>query len=667
MRSSVSCASCRKAKIKCVHSGMAPCQKCRKSGIAGCILTKPPQRPTRRERSSTNVPSSPTADGPDVARPRRQFRPTSTFVGEQTEQLPSIVVIDQHLASLSAGTILKGLNVFTNKFPELGILHIPVFQKDLQSNPQSTRTLLAAILAVVKIQPILSNQAWATHLISSEAYANYAKARLSDEILRPPRIHTVQALLIMTLYEWGSCGFHQAWVYCGIATRVMQAIHSQRVAPYPLDPTSDGSKDAVCLAIENRAFWACFIMDRMISSGTYNPPMLTMPEMTKLKVMRPLSTVEFAFGTDPNSVDNGFEQNTSHFEHHLDGPLDVITHGFEMLVSGFDIWAQIMTFIFNDGRRAPGMCAAENCPWVSGSPWYRTRSQLEAWRAGQHRRLHYPSNSVAIHMSLGYGESFTYINLLYYVSTLMLHREYFPFLPTGVSGPRGPVDHPTLEAEAPLGWWEESAREMFEAAERVADLLHEAGECGIGIATPFVGFCAFSAAYMNLYVFRFPQMNIGRSHRADELMKMCLDYLEGFRGVWKIGDGWIKTLKYASLLYQRAADDRGRYLGKTRDDFDILHQSIHEFRVVDRSDQHIQEIEGAEGRGEGGRSTEPLNTDSDLLNLDIPLTDILTDLTQSGCEQGAWAQWWPALGDFGLILDQGTETGTGTVDATTTP
>ena len=318
----------------------------------------------------------------------------------------------------------------------------------------------------------------------------------------------------------------------------MQAIHSQRIAPYSLDPTANSYKDDVSMAIENRAFWACFIMDRMISSGTYNPPMLPMAEMVKLKVMRPLSTLEFAFGTNFGSMNMGFGHNAS-FEQNLNGPLDIITHGFEILVSGFDLWAQIMTFIFNDGRRAPGMCAPENCPWVHDSPWYRTRSQLEAWRKGQHDRLHYPNNSVAIHMSLGYGETFTYINLLYYVCTLMLHREYFPFLPTSVAEPRGPIDHPTLEAEAPPGWWDESARDLFESAERIADLLYEAGECGIGLATPFVGFCAFSAAYMNTYVLRFPQMNFGRSNRAGELMKICLDYLDGFRNVWKIGDAWV--------------------------------------------------------------------------------------------------------------------------------
>ena len=66
-------------------------------------------------------------------------------------------------------------------------------------------------------------------------------------------------------------------------------------------------------------------------------------------------------------------------------------------------------------RRAPGMCAAENCPWVGASPWGCMRKQLETWRASQPRKMIYPEIPVAVHMTLGYGETFVYLNLLYYV------------------------------------------------------------------------------------------------------------------------------------------------------------------------------------------------------------------------------------------------------------
>lgn len=124
-------------------------------------------------------------------------------------------------------------------------------------------------------------------------------------------------------------------------------------------------------------------------------------------------------------------------------------------------------------------------------------------------------------------------------STVMLHREYFPFLPTSETVPRGPVDHPKLQAEAPPGWWDASALEMFNATEHIARILQEASECASELLTPFVGFCAFSAAYMNLYVFHFPQMNLGRSRHAEENLNYCLAYLETFRQEWKLGESWV--------------------------------------------------------------------------------------------------------------------------------
>ncbi|KAK1142420.1 hypothetical protein N8T08_007972 [Aspergillus melleus] len=399
--------------------------------------------------------------------------------------------VDEHISSLPKDMILKCLNIFNNKFPELGILHMPSVIRELEcTRSEQTKALLGAVLVVTKPHGIIFNPAWVDGLLDADTYAIYTREMLSGLVLEPPSIQVVQSLLVIALHEWGSRNFHKAWVYCGIAIRIMQAIHSVRVTRYPLDTEADTRNDVMSVAIENRVFWACFIMDRMVSSGTYNPPMLPMSEMEKLGILRPLSTVEFAFGTDLASHSLGIEESLMRSEHHPTGLLD-ITQSFEILVSGFDIWAQVMTFILNDGRRAPGIVVA--------------------------------------HMSLGYGESFTYSNLLYYVSTLMLHREYFPFLPLNETGPRGPIDHPTLEAEAPPGWWEESAKELFGAAEHIALLLQEASECGVSLYTPFIGFCAFSAAFNNIYVHRFPQMNLGRSLRAEQGVGYCLAYLSEFR------------------------------------------------------------------------------------------------------------------------------------------
>ncbi|GFF60336.1 ATPase WRNIP1 homolog C26H5.02c [Aspergillus udagawae] len=411
---------------------------------------------------------------------------------------------------------------------------------------------------------------------------------LADKSFQSPNTHISQALLVMALYEWGSREFHRAWIYIGIAIRIMQALNSHRIAPYPLEPSPPAERDAV----------------------------------------------------------GGIGQE---FTRRCEGtaPLD-ITRSFEVLVTGFDIWTDVMAFVLNDGRRAPGMCTANKCPWVPESTWGKTRQRLETWRANQHHRLRYPENTVVAHKTLGFGESFTYLNLLYYLSTLMLHREYFPFLPTAVSVPRGPVDQPTLEAEAPEGWWDTSALELFGAAEQIANLLHDASQCGANMLTPFIGFCAFSAAYMNLYIYRFPHMNLNRSLQASTSLEYCRAYLEDFRHVWKLGESWMTTINHASILYQRAASDKSRYQGKSREDFNVLHQSIHEFRLVDRSDQHIREIEGADIDFASPSNTTPAANVEPDLDLDGPLSNLLNEASTNAYEQGMWSHWWPSLDEINL-------------------
>ncbi|KHN96464.1 coiled-coil domain-containing protein MTMR15 [Metarhizium album ARSEF 1941] len=249
----------------------------------------------------------------------------------------------------------------------------------------------------------------------------------------------------------------------------------------------------------------------------------------------------------------------------------------------------------------------------------------------------------------------------------MLHREYFPFLPTPESEPRGPVDQPMLGAPAPEGWWDDSSRLLFGAAEHIAAILHEASECGVHLMTPFAGFCAFSAGYLNLYVAKYPRMNLGRSPRASDCLKMCLDYLEKFRLVWKIADGWggtrkIKTIHHASVLYERATEDRTRYQGRTRADFDTLHQSVHEFRVVDRSDAHTREIRGAERPS--AQATWPVqgheheHEHEHELDTNTLLNQLFAEVSNNLDEQGAWSQWSDTSGESSRSASQYDSTST---------
>jgi len=129
-------------------------------------------------------------------------------------------------------------------------------------------------------------------------------------------------------------------------------------------------------------------------------------------------------------------------------------------------------------------------------------------------------------------------------SVLFLHREYIPFLPAAESEPRGPVDSPLLETVAPPGWWQKGSQELFEAVESITNILKELEDSDAALITPFAGFCAFSAAIMNLYVSKFPRMNLGESPEAAALARVNKSYLHRFKRLWRMGEAWVSSSIY---------------------------------------------------------------------------------------------------------------------------
>ena len=112
----------------------------------------------------------------------------------------------------------------------------------------------------------------------------------------------------------------------------------------------------------------------------------------------------------------------------------------------------------------------------------------------------------------------------------------------------------------------------------------------------------------------------------------------------------VKTLRTASVLYERATSDRQLYRNKTRFDFEALHHSVHEYRVVDRSEEHMQQINRAETQ-----PASPVDVSSDGTAgpnppggsvASFPLADI--DGILDDQLPGMWPNWWSSLEDVDL-------------------
>jgi hypothetical protein len=153
-----------------------------------------------------------------------------------------------------------------------------------------------------------------------------------------------------------------------------------------------------------------------------------------------------------------------------------------------------------------------------------------------------------------------------------------PFLPYAISQPAGPVDPPLLPMPAPEQWWSDRASDTFNSSAHIVSLLESLDEEKASLLTPFAGFCSFSAATTNLYVSTFPNMNLGRSFGIKNIISANLKFLDRFRSIWSLGEGWWVTVQNCKLLYRHAVTDRNQLRGGTRADFLALDKSIHDSR-----------------------------------------------------------------------------------------
>jgi hypothetical protein len=258
-------------------------------------------------------------------------------------------------------------------------------------NGCSHRSALCAALIVITI-PLVEPE------MPRHEYATFATQQITMDGL--PDIYTVQVLIVLTVYEWGNGKPYQAWIYGGMATRMMQLLSSM---PEP------ASYSQLQQEIHNRTLWSCCVLDRLIFCGKPQPPMLA---LDSIDTHWPSRGTDFAFGQSSNKSYPSDKESLSHFS--IVGDIDDY---YALLIQGFDIWSDILKWIVSGGRRHPKVILSKEAPWMEGSTWRSMQSRLQKWRQRHGGRIRFPEASVEAHVSLGVGngEAFAYINLVYHL------------------------------------------------------------------------------------------------------------------------------------------------------------------------------------------------------------------------------------------------------------
>ncbi|KAL4917516.1 fungal-specific transcription factor domain-containing protein [Aspergillus aurantiobrunneus] len=469
-------------------------------------------------------------------------------------------------------------------------------------------------------------------LIASEFYATALRSRLAGvdgASLAVPDLTRVQALLMLALHEWGMCRGKSAWLYVGMAIRLSQAmglpfelendVFSRDVPRSPVlkmeadmfgiprrpEQKEQTSDDVIAQETKRRTFWACFILDRSLSSGKYRPRTIRVKE---LGIQLP-SDNAFAFGervrtsrlSDPvgrrpqsfssqgvqipsirqsiggfdheklvhNGSDNRPWSPVSRRKDSAEDEIDRWEIGAEESVLSravriIRVWGSIAKWSCAGGRRNEQLP-----PWHPDSRFFRLRTLLVEFREALSRNLQYSPRNTDTHiMYKNTLPPYTVMHLIYFLSAIILHRAYVPFLPVRCTEPIGPLDEPVDKTGMPEGFWRDSARELFAAARQMMDLVVTCQDRGVLVENPLVGFAIYNAAFVGIYAAHFPQMDIdgalAPAYRGDSQgptqSRKVLDILREMRPRLKMAAGWFRTLNRLHSYFSKVKRDFRRNL-----------------------------------------------------------------------------------------------------------
>jgi hypothetical protein len=239
-------------------------------------------------------------------------------------------------------------------------------------------------------------------------------AELQHCLTDPPSLALIQAYQLIALHEWGEGHTYSAWVYVGIAIRMLQSLSATKDQTQAIPSHSSQQIACELTEVESRTYWSCALLEKQVSNGKGRSRLLSMRGPIPLF---PKSDNDFLFG--PFSAPANAAHtiiNHGDVDHALLRDLEMQKPVFvRMLALGMNIWSKIHQWVALGGRKQPGMVDVDNSPWRPTSQWAVMREELQLWRDAHHPHHKYPETSIMAHVYLHQAAPVVHLNLVYYL------------------------------------------------------------------------------------------------------------------------------------------------------------------------------------------------------------------------------------------------------------
>jgi hypothetical protein len=290
-----------------------------------------------------------------------------------------------------------------------------------------------------------------------------------------------------------------------------------------------------------RTLWSCLMIEAMLGCGDLRSLSLH----SKLyHVPLPSSDEDFNFSVYPEGDLNYLEVLDLEFSH----PPKIQRLGnkgyeinFSLIIQGFNVWSEVSRWVFS-GQTTQRLSTSRGFSCREDSFFSRSLAVLEDWREAQSSRLHFSATDshLPAFLSRGQGERYAFVNLIYYSTSISLHRECLPLLINGGPFQTRSDDANTVEPIL-ANWWEKSAEQLAESASNTIHLIKQLLHYGIDLQVPFACYCVFNATTVLYYGKKWPEIMPGVSN-ASELFDWGVEWISRASEIWEVARVWRTTL-----------------------------------------------------------------------------------------------------------------------------
>ena len=383
----------------------------------------------------------------------------------------------------------------------------------------------------------------------AESYTERAAA-LGRSLSDQPSLTTVQGFLVLAVRQLVAWRDLKAWMHAGTAIRMAQALQLGREDANQMRFTPRQRET------RRRTFWACFVVDRLISYACHHRFALDLSSSMTPLARLPCSDSAFAFD-EPDTGPTMDEILAVDVDVDVDMSLTAQTGAPRSLsrlsiapfyIAMARLWGDMALLHITGGRRH-----MVHLPTDPASPFFQASRAIAGFMDQLPPALAWSAANYRLHQMTGQAAAFVHFNLLLHHARCVMHHEYLPQLDMQYYAPLDELAALDAAGLPPNYIHKPLIDTCIHAIDTITDMvavLSRDDTASACLQTTVAANALMTAAAVHLWIVYTQTCDRCPKHVARANFRRLLAVIASWEAQWPVAAAWAQTLGMLSKLYE---------------------------------------------------------------------------------------------------------------------